>query len=107
MRGVSIVSILIALASMEVHARRYELASGDVVKTLCERCVYSEGVFYAEEDETKPVVCAFNRNDLPARVSSRQKVRFVVTPRSCFGLEGEPIASKWMSIGEIKSEQIA
>ena len=88
------------------YAVRAELVSGDVVKTLCERYVFSEGVFYAEEDETKPVVCAFNRNDLPARVCPRQKVRFVVTPRSCFGLEGEPIASKWMSIGEIKSEQV-
>ena len=30
MRGVSIVSILIAFASMEVHARRYELATGEL-----------------------------------------------------------------------------
>ncbi len=87
------------------YAVRAELASGDVVKTLCERCVFSEGVFYAEEDETKPVICAFNRKDIPTKVCPRQKIRFVITPRSCFGLEGEPIASKWMAIGEIKSEQ--
>ena len=72
------------------------------MKTLCERCVFSEGVFYSEEDETKPVVCAFNRKDIPSRANSRQKVRFVVTPRSCWGVEGEPIASGWMSVGEIK-----
>ena len=30
MRGVLIVSILIAFASMEVHARRYELATGEL-----------------------------------------------------------------------------
>ena len=30
MRGVSIVSILVAFASMEVHARRYELATGEL-----------------------------------------------------------------------------
>ena len=87
------------------YAVRAELASGDVVRTLCERCVYSEGVFYAEEDETEPVVCAFNRKDIPTKVCSRQKIRFVVTPRSCFGLEGKPIASEWMSIGEIKNGQ--
>lgn len=87
------------------YAVRAELASGDVVKTLCERCVFSEGVFYAEEDETKPVVCAFNRKDIPTKVCQRQKIRFVVTPRSCFGLEGKPIASEWMSIGDIKNGQ--
>ena len=80
------------------YAVRAELATGDVVKTLCERCVFSEGAFYAEEDETKPVVCAFNRNDIPTKVCPRQTVRFVVTPRSCWGVEGDPIASPWMVV---------
>ena len=54
-----------------------------------------------EEDETKPVVCAFNRRDLPIKVNSRQKVRFVVTPRSCWGVEGKPIASPWIAVDKI------
>lgn len=83
------------------YAVRAELAAGDVVKTLCERCVFSEGAFYAEEDETQPVLCAFNRKDIPSKASRLQKVRFVVTPRSCWGVEGEPIASPWISVDEI------
>ena len=81
--------------------REFELVTGDVVKTACERCVFSEGVFQAEEEETKPVVCAFNRKDIPSTINSRQKIRFVVTPRSCWGVEGEPIATSWMSLGAI------
>ncbi|MBO7686756.1 MAG: hypothetical protein J6V72_10255 [Kiritimatiellae bacterium] len=84
------------------YAVRAEFLVGDAVKTLRERCVFSEGAFYAEEDETEPVVCAFNRNDLPKKVSGRQKVRFVVTPRSCWCVEGEPIVSPWMAIDKIK-----
>ena len=84
------------------YAVRAEFAAGDVVKTLCERCVFSEGAFYAEEDETQPVVCAFNRKDIPTKASKRQKVRFVVTPRSCWGVAGEPIASPWTTVDEIK-----
>ena len=86
------------------YAVRAEFLVGDVVKTLRERCVFSEGAFYAEEDETEPVVCAFNRNDLPKKVSARQKVRFVVTPRSCWCVEGEPIVSPWMAIDKIKGK---
>ena len=86
------------------YAVRAEFAVGDVVKTLCERCVFSEGAFYAEEDETQPVVCAFNRKDLPAKASKRQKVRFVVTPRSCWGVAGEPIASPWTTVDGIKDD---
>ena len=77
------------------YAVRAEFAVGDVVKTLCERCVFSEGAFYAEEDETQPVVCAFNRKDLPAKASKRQKVRFVVTPINCFGARGKPLVTEW------------
>lgn len=84
------------------YSVRAELAAGDVVKTLCERCVFSEGVFYSEEDETKPVVCAFNRNDIPFKANSRQKVRFVVIPRTCLGADGDPISSPWMQVSEIK-----
>lgn len=84
------------------YAVRVELVTGDVVKTACERCVFSEGVFQAEEEETKPVVCAFNRKDIPSTADSRQKIRFVVTPRSCWGVEGDPIATSWMSVGAIK-----
>lgn len=87
------------------YSVRAELAAGAVVKTLRERCVYSEGAFYAEEDETEPVVCAFNRRDLPMRLNRRQKVRFVVTPRTCWGLAGEPICTAWMSVDEIGKEQ--
>ena len=83
---------------------RVELVAGDVVKTLCERCVFSEGVFYSEEDETKPVVCAFNRKDLPMKSSPRQKVRFVVTPRSCWGQEGDSVASPWIAVREIQTK---
>ena len=86
------------------YAVRAELVVGDVLKTLCERSVFSEGAFYAEEDETNPVVCAFNRKDLPMKVSSRQKVRFVVMPRSCWGVEGKPIASPWIAIDKIARE---
>jgi len=82
------------------YSVRAELLSGDVVKTLCERCVFSEGAFYAEEDETTPVVCAFNRKDLPSRLNARQKVRFVVTPRTCWGVEGTSISTVWMTIGD-------
>ena len=87
------------------YAVRAEFAAGDVVKTLRERYVFSEGAFYAEEDETQPVVCAFNRKDIPAKANARQKVRFVVTPRSCWGVEGDPIATRWMSVGEIKGTE--
>ena len=86
------------------YSVRAELASGDIVKTQCERCVFSEGVFYAEEDETNPVVCAFNRKDIPMKLKPRQKVRFVVTPRSCWGVEGEPVASQWTAIDKIGRE---
>lgn len=79
------------------YSVRIEFAAGDVEKTLCERCVFSEGVFYSEEDETKPVVCAFNRRDIPMTVNTRQKIRFVVTPRSCWGMAGDPIVSPWMA----------
>ena len=86
------------------YAVRAEFAAGDVVKTLCERCVFSDGSFYAEEDETKPVLCAFGRRDIPFRTGSLQKVRFVVTPRSCWGIEGEPIASSWMTVGALEGD---
>ena len=86
------------------YAVRAEFLVGDAVKTLRERCVFSEGAFYAEEDETEPVVCAFNRNDLPKKVPARQMVRFVVTPRSCWCVEGEPIVSPWMVIDKIKGK---
>lgn len=87
------------------YAVRAELVSGDVVRTLCERLVFSEGAFYAEEDELKPVVCAFNRLDFPTKLNSRQKVRFIVTPRSCFGVEGPSIASSLMTLTELASER--
>ena len=80
------------------YSVRAEMAVGDIVKTLCERCVFSEGAFYAEEDEPKNVICAFNRNDIPEKICDRQKVRFVVTPRSCWGVEGDPIASPWTTV---------
>ena len=86
------------------YAVRAELVAGDVVNTLCERCVFSEGAFYAEEDETLPVVCAFNRKDLPAKAGKRQKIRFTVTPRSCWCVAGEPIATPLMSLDEIRSQ---
>ena len=87
------------------YAVRAELAVGDVEKVLRERYVFSEGAFYAEEDDVKPVVCAFNRNDLPQKVNSRHKVRFVVTPRSCWGVEGDPIATPWLSLEECLKKQ--
>ena len=83
------------------YAVRAEFVAGDIVKTLCERYVFSEGVFYSEEDEAKPVLCAFNRKDIPAKATSLQKVRFVVTPRSCWGVEGKPIASPWTAIANM------
>ena len=85
-------------------AVRAELVAGNVVRTLCERCVYDEGAFYAEEDDTQPVVCAFNRKDLPSKLVRRQKVRFVVTPRTCWSVEGEPIASPWTALQDIPGE---
>ena len=87
------------------YAVRAELAVGDVEKVLRERYVFSEGAFYAEEDDVKPVVCAFNRNDLPQKVNSRHKVRFVVTPRSCWGVEGDPIATPWLPLGDCLKKQ--
>ena len=63
-----------------------------------------KGLCRKREDETEPVVCAFNRNDLPKKVSARQMVRFVVTPRSCWSVEGEPIASAWTAIGKIRGK---
>ena len=87
------------------YSVRAELVAGDVVKTLCERRVFSEGIFYSEEDETKPVVCAFNRKDLPAKSSSKQKVRFVVTPRSCWGVEGDSVASPWIPACKIRMKE--
>ena len=84
------------------YSVRAELVAGDVVKTLCERYVFSNGAFFSDEDEPQSVVCAFNRKDIPAKTCVRQKVRFVVTPRSCWGIEGEPISSQWMAVGEIK-----
>ena len=86
------------------YAVRAELVSGDVERTLCERYVFSEGAFYAEEDETRPVVCAFNRRDLPAKISKRQKIRFVVTPRSCWGVAGESITTPLMALDGIKEK---
>ena len=47
------------------------------------------------------MVYAFNRRDLPMKVNSRQKVRFVVTPRSSWGVEGKPIASPWIAVDKI------
>ena len=73
------------------YSVRCELVAGDIVRTLCERCVFSEGAFFAEEDETKPVVCAFAKTDVPAKLNARQKIRFAVTPRSCWGKAGAPI----------------
>lgn len=87
------------------YSVRAELVAGDVVKTLSERHVFSEGAFFAEEDEPQSVVCAFNRKDVPAKSCVRQKVRFVVTPRSCWGVEGEPISSPWTAICEIIGSQ--
>lgn len=87
------------------YAVRAEIAAGDVVKTLCERLVFSEGVFYSEEDETKPVVCAFNRKDLPAKMSKRQAVRFVVTPRSNWSVAGEPIVSDWLTVADLNGKK--
>lgn len=85
------------------YAVRAEFSAGDIVKTLCERYVFSEGAFYSEEDETQHVLCAFNRKDIPLKTNSRQKVRFVVTPRSCWGVEGESIATRWMVVSELNS----
>ena len=86
------------------YSVRLELVAGDVVKTLCERCVYSEGAFYAEEDEKEPVICAFNRKDIPARLNRKQKIRFAVTPRTCWGVEGDSMLTAWMSGDEIRKE---
>jgi len=80
------------------YSVRIEQSSGDVLKTLCERCVFSEGSFYAEEDDKDRVVCAFNRNDIPKRLNKRQRIRFVVTPRTSLGTEGDPISTEWMCV---------
>ena len=80
------------------YSVRIEQSSGDILKTLCERFVFSEGSFYAEEDDKDRVVCAFNRKDIPVRLNKRQKIRFIVTPRTSLGMEGEAISTEWMCV---------
>lgn len=72
-----------------------ELVVADTVMTLRERCVFSEGAFHAEEEETDPVVCAFNRNDVPMALNPRAIVRFTAYPRNCWGQEGKGISVEW------------
>lgn len=83
------------------YAVEAELMRGDLKKTLCERSVFSEGSFYSEEDDDKPVVCAFNRKDVPAKLHAYEKIRFTVTPRSCLGVSGKSIHSPWYTLGEL------
>lgn len=74
------------------YAVRCELLAGDIVRTLVERCVFSPNSMMSEEDDNQLVVCAFARSELPKELNAGQKVRFVITPRTCWGKEGRPIS---------------
>ena len=82
------------------YAVRCELLAGDIVRTLVERCVFSPNSMMPEEDDNQLVVCAFARTELPKKLNAGQKVRFVITPRTCWGKEGRPISVEWTPNGK-------
>lgn len=80
------------------YAVRAEVREGDRRRTLRTRYYFSEGAFYAEEDEPNEVRCAYNLTELRNEVSDGQSVRFAVVPRSSLLKEGVAIYSEWLSL---------
>ena len=72
-------------------AVRMELRTGDLTRTVVEKFVYSPGMLLPEQHDRAPATCAFAKSEVPLK----REVRFVVTPRDCWGNAGAPIASEW------------
>ena len=60
------------------------------------RNVLSPNFAQSQVRDVEPCTCRFPCAELP----SGRPLRFVVTPRNCWGVEGTPIASRWMTVKE-------
>ena len=72
-----------------------ELWHDDVVRTLCQKRVYSPRYLYGSDQETKRVECWFSKDEVP----DGWMVRYVVRPSNAFGVKGEAIATQFSLAG--------
>ena len=77
------------------HADDYEvtleLRQGEVVRTVCQKRVYSPRYLYGEKMDTEMVVCHFADTEIPVGWD----LRYVVRPVNAFGGKGSPISTPW------------
>ena len=72
-----------------------ELWHDDVVRTLCQKRVYSPRYFYGLDQETMRVECWFSKDEVP----DGWMVRYVVRPSNAFGIKGDAIATQFSLAG--------
>lgn len=63
---------------------------GEMSRIIAEKRVFSPNSLMSEVDDVEPVVCAFAKSEIPYARNARY--RFEVTPYSCWGVGGHPIA---------------
>jgi len=73
---------------------RCETRTGDMVRTIDERRVFSPGFMQCEAKDAGTCLCAFPDDRIP----KRQTVRFTVVPFNSWGREGTGLVTEWLYV---------